>query len=326
MEPVRCSLAGAREPRPTASTRNRRAPSSTGSSRVDLIPPSAISVEMRQSPTGWTINVTHPPDKDPPALPTKCPRCDEDWDRPWAGNPNPAELNRRSASCGPVSKRSHQVLADSLLRELYLAETGRKIRSPLTDSRQDAAKLCGRWTAALKDTVRQLVAEAALEGDPVAGRCDPRASYLEAMKHGREPSLDQEEAHTWLTANYPAQMAALATAAANFANEAQKAIDREFRARAARGQATIAQLSDKVEGRLVNLGMKRGGPGIFRQTRREPGTGGERPWTTLYSWSTKPVQPLSPGDLTEDDKESIWEQAGASSRRVREPGIRCSPP
>ena len=222
----------------------------------------------------WLDDQRHSsPGQDPPALPTKCPRCDEDWDRPWAGNPeDPGRAQSPIRFMRTGFEKVTQVLADSLLRELYLAGAKRKIVA-FTDSRQDAAKLSvGIEQRHYEDTVRQLVAEAALEGDPVAARVTLADSYLEAMKHGREPSPEQEEAHTWLTANYPAQMAALTAAAANFANEAQKAIAREFRARAARGQATIAQLSDKVEGRLVNLGMNPGGPGIFRQTRREPGT------------------------------------------------------
>jgi hypothetical protein len=106
-------------------------------------------------------------------------------------------------------------------------------------------------------------------------------------------------------------VAALTAVAGGLANEAQKAEAAELRARITRGQATIAQLTDKVEGRLVNLGMNPGGPGIFRQTRREPGAKSERAWTTLYNWSAAPVQPRSPGELTANDKEWISELRGS---------------
>ncbi len=262
-------------------------------------------------PTGWTVNVEHPDDRDPPALPTKCPKCDEDWDRSWAGSPeDPGRAQSPIRFMRTGFEKVTQVLADSLLRELSRAGAKRKIVA-FTDSRQDAAKLsAGIEQRHYEDTVRQLVAETALEGDPVAVRIPLADEYLVAMRTGKEPSARQTEAYTWLLGQYPKEMAAVMAEAAGFATEHQKADAAEFRARAEHGQATIARLSDKVEERLVNLGINPGGPGIFRQTRRDPGTKRERAWTTLYDWSSTPVRSAAPGDLTDDDRDWLSDLRG----------------
>jgi hypothetical protein len=154
------------------------------------------------------------------------------------------------------------------------------------------------------------VAEAAPEGDPVAARIALADEYLALMRTGKDPSAPQAKAYTWLLAQYPSEMAAVMAEAAGFANDHQKAQATEFRARAEHAQVTIARLSDKVEERLVNLGINPGGPGIFRQTRRDPGTKRDRTWTTLYDWTSAPVRAAAPGDLTDDDRDWLTDLRG----------------
>ena len=253
--------------------------------------------------TGWTINVEHPHDRSPPALPTKCPKCDDDWDASWAGNPeDPGRAKSPIRFMRTGFEKVTQVLADALLREIARGGGQRKLVA-FTDSRQDAAKLsAGIEQRHYEDTVRQLVARTALQGDPAARRFGGAEAYLNAMRAGDEPAADAADDYAWLSQNYAAESGALSAQIMGYASEQQKDLVSSFRSRIGHGQATVSQLSDRVETGLVNLGVNPGGPGIWKQTRKDPGTRNYRPWTELYDWKKEPVTPLPSGDLSEDDK------------------------
>ena len=102
-----------------------------------------------------------------PAIPTRCPNCNDHWERTWVGfnqgQALPVTSPRRMRTpiwhMRTTADRVSQVLTEELLHRLYGESSAQRLIA-FTDSRQDAAKLAGGLDAAhYKDTVRQLVVE-----------------------------------------------------------------------------------------------------------------------------------------------------------------------
>ena len=102
-----------------------------------------------------------------PAIPTRCPNCNDHWERTWVGfnqgQALPVTSPRRMRT--PIwhmrvtADRVSQVLTEELLHRLYADPAAQRLIA-FSDSRQDAAKLAGGLDAShYKDTVRQLVVE-----------------------------------------------------------------------------------------------------------------------------------------------------------------------
>ncbi len=102
-----------------------------------------------------------------PAVPTRCPNCDDRWERTYVPfnrtQALPLTSARRMAS--PVrslrvsAERVSQVIGEALVHRIYADDSDHRLIA-FSDSRQDAAKLAGGLDAAhYRDTVRQLVVQ-----------------------------------------------------------------------------------------------------------------------------------------------------------------------
>ncbi len=101
-----------------------------------------------------------------PAIPTRCPNCNEFRERTWVGFgqsqalpvTSPRRMRTPIWNMRAAADRVSQVLAEELLHNVYPGDTPTQRLVCFSDSRQDAAKLAGGLDAShYKDTVRQLV-------------------------------------------------------------------------------------------------------------------------------------------------------------------------
>lgn len=120
--------------------------------------------------TGWLYTIRAPGALSPariPALPTRCPNCNDKWERDYVpfgqqqAPPVTSPRRMRSPLWGmrPAADRVSQVLAEELLHRLYPEPEQQRLIC-FSDSRQDAAKLAGGLDVAHhRDAVRQLVVD-----------------------------------------------------------------------------------------------------------------------------------------------------------------------
>jgi Lhr-like helicase len=241
--------------------------------------------------TGLTFDVTGPPDRDYPALPTQCPHCADDWERMQAGraeDPGRAQSPIRYMRTG--FEKVTQVLGDALLRGIATQPDERKLVA-FTDSRQDAAKLsAGMERRHYEDTVRQLLASTMEGGTPGA-----EDLALFAARLGGDGSPEVLAGYERFRAAHPADAALLMAAAMPFASDEDKA-----RADAARrtyhaGSVALDDLVDETERRLLALGVNPAGPAVSKQSKR----GLEGKWTALFDFGSDPPTARDPGSLNE---------------------------
>jgi Lhr-like helicase len=123
-----------------------------------------------------------------PAVPTRCPNCNDRWERtyvPWRrGTSLPLTSPRRMQS--PIrslrvsAERVSQVLGEALVHRIYLDSTEHRLIA-FSDSRQDAAKLAGGLDAAhYRDTVRQLAVSQLRSGADTVDALADLETYLGA--------------------------------------------------------------------------------------------------------------------------------------------------
>ncbi|MGI8729301.1 MAG: DEAD/DEAH box helicase [Solirubrobacteraceae bacterium] len=107
-----------------------------------------------------------------PAIPTRCPNCDDRWERtyvPW-GRSSALPLTSMRRMVSPVrslrvsAERVSQVLGEAMIHRIYADSSEHRLIA-FSDSRQDAAKLAGGLDAAhYRDTVRQIVVQSLQRG------------------------------------------------------------------------------------------------------------------------------------------------------------------
>jgi hypothetical protein len=107
-----------------------------------------------------------------PAIPTRCPNCDDRWERtyvPW-GRSSALPLTSTRRMVSPVrslrvsAERVSQVLGEAMIHSVYADGSEHRLIA-FSDSRQDAAKLAGGLDAAhYRDTVRQIVVQSLQRG------------------------------------------------------------------------------------------------------------------------------------------------------------------
>lgn len=142
--------------------------------------------------TGWLYDIR--PKKstaDPariPAVPTRCPNCNDWWEVYWkpfgqqSALPvtSPRRMKSPIHSMRAAADRISQVLAEELLHRLYRTDQDRQRLIIFSDSRQDAAKMAGGLDVAhYKDTVRQLVVEQVKQASQFAGQLRDVVSFLQ---------------------------------------------------------------------------------------------------------------------------------------------------
>ncbi|MGI8872845.1 MAG: DEAD/DEAH box helicase [Egibacteraceae bacterium] len=100
-----------------------------------------------------------------PAIPTRCPNCDDRWERTYVqwGSSQALPLTSQRRMVSPIrslrvaAERVSQVLGEAMIHRVYADASEHRLIA-FSDSRQDAAKLAGGLDAAhYRDTVRQLV-------------------------------------------------------------------------------------------------------------------------------------------------------------------------
>lgn len=223
---------------------------------VRLDPLKGIVAVGQAGQTGWTLTVVPDVSNDKlPAIPVKCPRCGDDWERAWEGDI--FESDRMRSPIRPTRTgfdKVSQVLADALLREMP-ADAQRQLVL-FTDSRQDAAKLsAGLELNHYGDLMRQLITYAARE--------DGARPFETLVRHARGEELTAEEQGlaTTLASTNPYLFAALKIDARGFADSADAAVIENARREAHSGSPVdITAIREKVQSRMLALGVNPAGP------------------------------------------------------------------
>lgn len=255
------------------------------------------------SADGWLFHVNSPGNpgtsREPPGLPIKCPHCDDSWET--GQQFRPVEDPGRSRS--PIRfmrtgfEKVGQVLADSLLRELE--GSGRKLVS-FSDSRQDAAKMAaGLEKRHYQDTVRQLLAEAALSRSTDSEDIEA----FEAFVRAEDRSTPTKGRYRRFASRFPEGAEALRAVLEGYASEVEEAKAVELRATLSGALKSVAGLRDEVEQGLLRLGVNPGGPDFSMQSYKAAGS--RRTWTNLYDWGSTPPRPRAPGEFDEDDRRQL---------------------
>jgi Lhr-like helicase len=100
-----------------------------------------------------------------PAIPARCPNCDDSWERTYVswGRATALPLTSPRRMVSPLrslrvsAERVSQVLGEAMIHRVYADSSEHRLIA-FSDSRQDAAKLAGGMDAAhYRDTVRQIV-------------------------------------------------------------------------------------------------------------------------------------------------------------------------
>jgi len=241
-----------------------------------------VNVVSPDERTGFTFAVAGPEDRSYPALPTRCPQCEDNWERTWAGSaddPGRAVSPIRYMRTG--FEKVTQVLGDALLREIGTSPEERKLVA-FTDSRQDAAKLsAGMERRHYEDTARQLLAQSLTAGVPGAGDLETFSPMFE----GASPSDEMRAAFERFKEEHPHDAATLSAAATPFATDADRREATLVRDRYSARAVGFGDLADEAERRLLLLGINPAGPAVSLQQRKKiSGT-----WTSLFDFSKVPV-------------------------------------
>jgi hypothetical protein len=249
--------------------------------RARYVPATGHLVPDDPDKTGYTFHAEGPDGQNPLALPTKCPACEDDWERRWLGqadDPGRAQSPIRYMRTG--FEKVTQVLGDALLKEIGKKPSERKLVA-FTDSRQDAAKVAvGMERRHYEDTVRQIVAQVAVTGTP--GKSDFEA-FMRVLEEGDGTEAEIAAFKRFQT-SYPADSVKLRALVEPLADETERSAARALISRYRSESIPLTVLSDEAERRLVALGINPAGPAFSQQYED-----GER-WTKLYDFSgVKPV-------------------------------------
>lgn len=242
--------------------------------------------------TGYTFHAQGPEGQTPLALPTKCPACEDDWERVWLGqadDPGRAQSPIRYMRTG--FEKVTQVLGDALLKEIGTKQEERKLVA-FTDSRQDAAKVAvGMERRHYEDTVRQIVAQVARAGVP--GSSDFEA-FMKVLD-GQSVTDEEINAYKRFQNSRPSDAIKLRALTDRFADESDRSEALTVQASYRSSSIPLTRLADETEKRLVALGMNPAGPAYSQQFEER------RRWTELYDFSGEAPTPRDLDGLTTDD-------------------------
>jgi Lhr-like helicase len=242
-------------------------------------------------PTGWLFATQAPPDRDPPALPLKCPHCDDEWEfaRQFRSVEDPGRTRSPVRFMRTGFEKVTQVLSDALLRNLAERPDQRKLVA-FTDSRQDAAKLsAGIEKRHYEDTVRQLLALAARS----SSHAQSDLAAFEAFVSGERGSVTQQGYARFL-ADYGSDAEAIRAGLEGYATAEQAKRAETTRRRLQSGATRLTALRDDAERGLLGLGMNPAGPDVSKQDGWQYGGGR---WTQLFNLAGPVPEPKSPQEL-----------------------------
>jgi Lhr-like helicase len=249
--------------------------------------------------SGWTLLVDAPPDREPPALPTRCLHCGDDWDRKRSGSPpeDPGRAKSPIRFMRTGLEKVTQVLADSLLREIADSDSERKLVA-FTDSRQDAAKLsAGLEKRHYEDTVRQLIARSVQADQP-----KQRLLALFDRYRGGDQSKEATKGFLEFVKDFPDEAEILMSATEDEKERGPEVA--EVRQYLMRDALPLLKLRDSVERDLLELGLNPAGPDLSKQWRDRR----KSRWPDLFNLEDGATpRPKSPGELTTPQTE--WLEA-----------------
>ena len=230
-----------------------------------------------------------------PALPTRCPNCDDSWERTGprvATGPGgqlrqqglPVTSSRRMRtplwSMRTSADRTAQVLAEELLYRLYRDPAQQKLIA-FSDSRQDAARLAGGLDAShFRDTVRQLVLRARRDAEAV------RADYADFETWLSDPRAHPELAPLARRMIDTVEAARLAHLDfSGLASEDDRRRLAGLRGQVIAGTVPLAQVARHVRDELAQRGRDPHGPAgrTPRADRAE--------WWHFYEWGPAGTAP-----------------------------------
>jgi hypothetical protein len=249
-----------------------------GSGEVDL--------PNGEDPTAWLYTITPPRGRsaDPiPAIPTRCPNCNDSWERDWVpfGQTRALPVTSPRRMRTPIwpmraaSDRVSQVLASELLHQLYPDPNEQRLIA-FSDSRQDAAKLAGGLDSAHhKDTVRQLVVEGLDHAGDHVERLQRFLEWLDTR------GSDLRDVARELMGTELGQL---------LSQKHDRLLDRDEEERAdallsqaLRGEARVDELAADVFDQMVRIGRDPAGPGGGLITTAE--------WWHAYDWRSAAPHP-----------------------------------
>lgn len=231
-----------------------------------------------------------------PAIPTRCPNCNDTWERnrPGFGQTqalpvtSPRRMRSPIWSARPAADRTVQVLAEELLHRLYGASDRKLIC--FSDSRQDAAKLAGGLDVAhYRDTVRQLVAG---EIRRAAGTSQDFADYQCWLADHSRSDLAPVARRLRAESQLAREMSDLADGLIDDQREVARI--RAGEQQALSGAASLSQLVVRVFDELIAVGRDPAGPAGRTLT-------GSRTWYEAYEWPPSDSPDSRPPRPRDDD-------------------------
>jgi hypothetical protein len=200
-----------------------------------------------------------------PAVPTRCPNCDDRWERTYvpAGRQRALPLTSQRRMVSPIrslrvsAERVSQVIGEAMVHRLYADASEHRLIA-FSDSRQDAARLAGGLDAAhYRDTVRQMVVARLQSGAGMVARFHALETFL------ADPRTNQHLADEVRALRSDFQLAReVIELRTNRALLGQAEIDRieTDLAQALTGAVAIEDIARGVFGQLVELGRDPAGP------------------------------------------------------------------
>ncbi len=259
-------------------------------SRARLDPCKGILGVNASQWSGRTLTITGPKDVEQiPALPVKCPRCGDDWERDWIKHLTVFDKERMLSpvrGMGTGFEKVSQVLADALLRQMPTPESRQLVL--FSDSRQDAAKLAaGLEKVHYQDLVRQLIV------NTVRRERSAPMEVLERLAGGQALSPAEKRLADQLLLEDALLFVALARLKAGTATPEEKLRVDAARARFSQPLPTrISEIRREVEYSLLSMGTNPAGPD--HSVSRYIEANGRRPWTTAFDFSVNPVSLRTP--------------------------------
>jgi ATP-dependent helicase YprA (DUF1998 family) len=236
-----------------------------------------------ESETGWLLTIRPPRNGDAnsiPAIPTRCPNCNDSWERTTVrrGQQQALPVTSRARMKSPIrhlwaaADRTSQVLGEELLAEIYPNPFDQRL-VVFSDSRQDAAKMAaGLDVSHYKDTLRQLVV-AAVEH---ALEQPQRILLFEQWLENRDPQL-AGLARELLQANELARRLRNRHDGLITDSEELRQLD-ELRDQALSGVGDVDELIEHVFEKMLSIGRDPAGPDGHELVEND------REWWEAYRW------------------------------------------
>lgn len=231
-----------------------------------------------------------------PAIPTRCPNCNDRWERtyvPWnrqAALPltSPRRMASPIRSLRVAAERVSQVLGEAMLHRVYADASDHRLIA-FSDSRQDAAKLAGGLDAAhYRDTVRQLAVSGLQRGAEHVAAFENLEAYL-ADRPGN-PQLAAGVRELRAASRLAREVIELRTDPDLIDEDDRQRIEAEL-GQALTGAVGLTDIRNRVFDELVAAGRDPAGPhGPLLLT-------GGRQWWEAWRWDG----PDGPRELRDDD-------------------------